>query len=531
MNPTEFLLWESSSRDTIDFKKVYVDMTGDLAAGLLLSQVVYWHLPNAQGASKLRVEKDGHLWIAKQWDRWWAEVRLTEKQAIRAGEILISLKIAEKQVYKFAGERTVHLRLNWDVFLPLWKATLEKPEEERNAEPGTRTKRPELPRRPKAPNGSRKLQLQPGETPGGDLQNAEREFSKTPKGSFAKHPKGVTENAESGFSYTENTPEITTESGGVLDVVGDPREVAQPTAAPVVEPSLPLRTTFSASPSTHEAMPLTPALGTPVTSPAVVPDVAVLEPPVGGAAVAAEGEDSLSPEEYERYFGGMNDQATDTEDVPGGGAVGAAPAAEAPRGALLAPVALGVAHLVPVPRDELLSRPVAPLDSEQMRTIRTMVTGKLIRDGLLNQLTPTGGLSREDWLRLTLEELELVKRAAQADAKAEIGGFTTQVIDGLDRMIGGGQKAKAQHAGVHGGGALAPAKKPEVDMTPEEGRYRVGACWRCKKTGREVIIVGTAEVKNRHGAGACYVLDDKQRLPALNLVLGYEFVGQTGGHA
>ncbi|WP_104992693.1 helix-turn-helix domain-containing protein [Deinococcus sp. NW-56] len=317
------------------------------------------------------------------------------------------------------------------------------------------------------------------------------------------------------------------EGSGVLDVVGDPREDAQPAAAPVAEPSPDPRTTFSASPSTDEAMPLTPALGTLITSPAVVPGVAVLEPPVGGAADAAEDEDAISLEEFEGLLERGKGQATDTENVPGGGAAGAAPAVEAPRGALLPPVALGVAHLAPVPRDELLSRPVASLDSEQMRTIRTMVTGKLIRDGLLDQLTPTGGLSREDWLRLTLEELDLVKRAAQADAKAKIGGFTTRVIDGLDRMIGGGQQAKAQPAGVHGGGALAPAKKPEVDTTPEEGRYRVGACWRCKKTGREVSIVGTVEVRSRNGVGARYVLSDEQQLPALNLVLGYEFVGSA----
>lgn len=329
----------------------------------------------------------------------------------------------------------------------------------------------------------------------------------------------------------KNHSKRTKEEGGVLDVGEDAHEDAQPATAPVAEPSPDPRTTFSASPSTAEAMPFTPTLGTPVTSPAALSGVAVLEPPVGGAADAAEQEDAISLEEFEGLLERGNDRATHKEDVPAGAAAVVVSSAEAPRGALLAPGSLGVAHLVPVPRDELLNRPVASLDSEQMRTIRTLVTGKLIRDGLLDQLTPTGGLSREDWLRLTLEELDLVKRAAQADAAAGIGGFISQVIDGLDRMIGGGRKAKAQPATVHGGGALALAKRPEADTTPEEGRYREGARWRCKKTGHEVSIVGTEEVRSRNGVGARYVLSDGQRLPALNLVLGYEFVGQTGKHA
>jgi len=46
MEFNEFLSWELTTRDTIDFKKIYVDIAGDLIAGLLLSQIIYWHLPS-----------------------------------------------------------------------------------------------------------------------------------------------------------------------------------------------------------------------------------------------------------------------------------------------------------------------------------------------------------------------------------------------------------------------------------------------------------------------------------------------------
>jgi len=62
MNFLDFLAWEEKTRDTVDFKTAYVDMTafteedvallggdnrskverGDLVSGLLLSQIVYW---------------------------------------------------------------------------------------------------------------------------------------------------------------------------------------------------------------------------------------------------------------------------------------------------------------------------------------------------------------------------------------------------------------------------------------------------------------------------------------------------------
>ncbi|GAJ09042.1 unnamed protein product, partial [marine sediment metagenome] len=75
----DFLAWEKASRDTIDFKKIYVDITGDLIAGLLLSQIIYWHLPNKDGETKLRVIKKNRPCIAKARHDWWDEARISVK--------------------------------------------------------------------------------------------------------------------------------------------------------------------------------------------------------------------------------------------------------------------------------------------------------------------------------------------------------------------------------------------------------------------------------------------------------------------
>jgi hypothetical protein len=122
-----FLLWEAKSRDTIDFKKIYVDIAGDLIAGLLLSQIIYWYLPGEKGETKLRVLKQGYYWIAKERNDWWDEIRITPKQFDRASNILTRKGIIVKDHFRFNGLRTVHIRLEYDCFMELWQTELERP--------------------------------------------------------------------------------------------------------------------------------------------------------------------------------------------------------------------------------------------------------------------------------------------------------------------------------------------------------------------------------------------------------------------
>jgi hypothetical protein len=114
---SEFLAWESMSRDTIDVKRVYCDIAGDLVSGVLLSQIIYWHLPDKNGASRLSVDRADHLWLAKSYPDWWEECRVTEKQARRAIRVLAEKDIISAAKWQFNGAPTTHIRLNWPVFL------------------------------------------------------------------------------------------------------------------------------------------------------------------------------------------------------------------------------------------------------------------------------------------------------------------------------------------------------------------------------------------------------------------------------
>ena len=115
-NIDEFYAWERTSRDTIDLKRCYVDIAGDLVSGLLLSQIIYWFLPGDKG-NKLRVEKEGRFWLAKGRTDWWEECRISPKQFDRAVKILQDLGLIETKRFRFHGSPTVHIWLDPDMLL------------------------------------------------------------------------------------------------------------------------------------------------------------------------------------------------------------------------------------------------------------------------------------------------------------------------------------------------------------------------------------------------------------------------------
>ena len=118
-NEKEFWGWEISSKDTIDFKKIYVDITGDVISGLLLSQIIYWHLPSKKNSeeNKLKVKRNGKKWLVKSRDEWWEECRVSPKQVDRCLKVLRNKGIIETEIYKFSNSPTTHIWLNMENFL------------------------------------------------------------------------------------------------------------------------------------------------------------------------------------------------------------------------------------------------------------------------------------------------------------------------------------------------------------------------------------------------------------------------------
>lgn len=130
----------------------YIDITGDLVAGTLLAQIMYWF---AEGKNRVSVHKDGFYWIAKRREDWMAEIRITKKQydcAIKklTGEIEptaeekkqkwnkgkrrekkydMENRLVEVKTYHFYGVPTTHIRPiteNINKKVDEWKKVVEE---------------------------------------------------------------------------------------------------------------------------------------------------------------------------------------------------------------------------------------------------------------------------------------------------------------------------------------------------------------------------------------------------------------------
>lgn len=114
-----WLLAEAASKDTICVKRIYIDINdGNLQAGVLFSQIMYWHGFNPEtGKLRLRIERDGHLWLAKGYADWWEECRINERTARQLIADMVKRGLLIKKVYKFDGVPMVHIRVDFDALM------------------------------------------------------------------------------------------------------------------------------------------------------------------------------------------------------------------------------------------------------------------------------------------------------------------------------------------------------------------------------------------------------------------------------
>lgn len=107
----------------------YIDITGDLIEGTLLSRILYWFTPDKKNNTKVRIFKDGEYWIAKQRKDWWEEIRISERQYDKAIKRLAEKGFITLAKYKFNSMPTVHIRPEWEKIneaVAIWKENLRK---------------------------------------------------------------------------------------------------------------------------------------------------------------------------------------------------------------------------------------------------------------------------------------------------------------------------------------------------------------------------------------------------------------------
>jgi hypothetical protein len=125
MDYDTFMKWERSTHETIYVKKAYVDICGDLTAGVLLSRIIYWFTPNQKGEPKVRVKKEGHWWLARADGHWHNEIRLTEKQAMTARGKLTEKGFIITKTFRFNKTPMTHYRLNEQILLKALQERLD----------------------------------------------------------------------------------------------------------------------------------------------------------------------------------------------------------------------------------------------------------------------------------------------------------------------------------------------------------------------------------------------------------------------
>lgn len=82
-----------------------------LEASLLLAQVAYWFKPSKTGKSKLRVKREGKLWIAKSHEAWQREVNLSPWGVRCALRTLVRDGYVERRKWFFSGKTVLHIHL------------------------------------------------------------------------------------------------------------------------------------------------------------------------------------------------------------------------------------------------------------------------------------------------------------------------------------------------------------------------------------------------------------------------------------
>lgn len=418
----DFIIWERESHDTIDFKKIYVDMAADLKAGLMLSQIIYWRLPRKNRSaedSRLSIERDGRMWLAKSDNEWWKEIRLTDKEARSARMVLEQRGLVMFQNWKFAGRPCTHISINEDRFMELWEQMRNTPIEEREAgrvEPKIKREKAKKPGSKPTSGNWRKNQppAAPDQEEGGESEAAqvaeqvsedepagesglyekgkvditESVKSTLPKGQSPHYPKGNMNFTESGESYTENTAEIPSEIPA--------KNLKSSSSVPVDAGTdwLPDDDDFPADAEPQNPNPTPEALHRP--------------DPVQPSSQAAE-----------------TPPPTDPENVPGAAAGGAAPA-----WAILA--------LPVIPRRELEGR--APRDPSGIPQLRALLhcshKSRLPQLQVELEAATRSGIPRSLLTRLTDKELKAATSAAKTDAPKVDGGFARAGIHALHRLIG-----------------------------------------------------------------------------------------------
>ena len=112
-----YLAAKSEEQNKVMLYLDHVDINdGYLHDAVLFSQIMYWHLPNKNNMSKMRVLYEGEYWIAKHHDDWYSECRIKAPMVRKALKRIEKRNLIYYTVSGFAGKKSPLVRINWAGF-------------------------------------------------------------------------------------------------------------------------------------------------------------------------------------------------------------------------------------------------------------------------------------------------------------------------------------------------------------------------------------------------------------------------------
>ena len=92
--------------------KVYMLLAdGDSNMATFLKQIVYWHLPNKKGQTKLTIIRDNEVWLAKKDTDWFGECGLSFKQIRKIKKEAIDQELIKINLWMFIGIKMTHFAI------------------------------------------------------------------------------------------------------------------------------------------------------------------------------------------------------------------------------------------------------------------------------------------------------------------------------------------------------------------------------------------------------------------------------------
>lgn len=112
---TKTLLAMAGDQNVITVYRSFVEFTGSLEAGMMLSQLLYW-------TPRTGVEGG---WVAKSDKEWMKELCLTRYSTRKASTRLEGMKICKTKKAMFKGANTTHYKLDLDALTERWTDWLD----------------------------------------------------------------------------------------------------------------------------------------------------------------------------------------------------------------------------------------------------------------------------------------------------------------------------------------------------------------------------------------------------------------------